>query len=90
MQAKDEWQTMSLLIIQAIIGILMARQPGMKLFGGESKAKSLWKWHRASGYAVTTLLVVTVLLATTSADWVLQHSSAQQYVHPFAVPFTGR
>lgn len=38
--------TSILLVMQALIGILIAYDPGMRLLGGESKAKALWKYHR--------------------------------------------
>lgn len=37
--------TSILLILQALIGVLIAYDPGMRLLGGEGKAKSLWKYH---------------------------------------------
>ena len=38
--------TSILLITQALLGILIAYDPGFKLLGGEARAKSLWKYHR--------------------------------------------
>lgn len=35
-----------LLLSQALIGALIAYDPGMRLLGGEGKAKALWKYHR--------------------------------------------
>lgn len=38
------------------------------------KAKSLWKFHRMSGYLVLSLLIATPLSAVWS-DWVIGHLS---------------
>lgn len=38
--------TSILFVLQALIGALVAYDPGMQLFGGEAKAKALWKYHR--------------------------------------------
>lgn len=35
-----------------------------KLYGGEQKARRLYKWHRLSGYVVLVLLLATVTAAT--------------------------
>lgn len=34
------------------------------LYGGEQKAKSIWKYHRYSGYVILVLLLATVCSAT--------------------------
>jgi hypothetical protein len=39
--------TSILLVVQALIGALLAYKPGFDLFGSEEKAKSFWKYHRA-------------------------------------------
>ncbi|KAK9896360.1 hypothetical protein P389DRAFT_78252 [Cystobasidium minutum MCA 4210] len=72
--------TSILLVMQALIGILIAYDPGMRLLGGESKAKALWKYHRLSGYLILPLSLFTAALATTSADWMLGHSTLAQRV----------
>lgn len=41
-------QSVALFVLQAIAGFVIGRAPGQKLLG-VNKAKSLWKWHRASG-----------------------------------------
>ncbi|KAJ0167575.1 hypothetical protein CTA2_1773 [Colletotrichum tanaceti] len=50
-----------ILLLQYIIGFTMWATP--KLYGGEDKAKSIWKYHRWSGYVVLVLLLVTVATA---------------------------
>ena len=48
--------------IQAFVGITQFFTPG--LYGGESNAKKLYKWHRMSGYLVLVLMLATVCAAT--------------------------
>ncbi|KAI8140474.1 eukaryotic cytochrome b561-domain-containing protein [Fennellomyces sp. T-0311] len=48
------------LFLQAVFGVAMAYVPG--LFGGVKNAKSLWKFHRMSGYILLALVWVTALL----------------------------
>ncbi|OHW91305.1 cytochrome b561 [Colletotrichum incanum] len=50
-----------ILLLQYIVGFTMWATP--KLYGGEDKAKSIWKYHRWSGYVVLVLLLVTVATA---------------------------
>ena len=50
------------LILQATIGFTMYFVP--QLYGGESNAKAIWKYHRMSGYVVVTLSLATVCAAT--------------------------
>ncbi|KAK5997179.1 hypothetical protein PT974_02532 [Cladobotryum mycophilum] len=54
--------TSVVLLIQYFVGFTMWATPG--LYGGEEKAKAVWKYHRYSGYATLILLLVTVNLAT--------------------------
>ena len=35
-----------------------------KIYGSEDKAKSLYKWHRLSGYLILVMLLATVAAAT--------------------------
>ena len=35
-----------------------------RLYGGVEKARSLYKWHRLSGYALLVLMLATVTAAT--------------------------
>lgn len=35
---------------QAVIGAASVWSVGQSLLGGEDRAKSIWKWHRLSGY----------------------------------------
>jgi len=70
--------TASLLLLQSVFGLLVVYDPGLTVLGGEARAKLLWKYHRAGGYLILPLALFTSLLALSSADWVLQHSSASQ------------
>ncbi|MCJ1453285.1 hypothetical protein MMC28_003631 [Mycoblastus sanguinarius] len=49
-------------LIQAIVGITQYYTPS--LYGGEGKAKSVWKYHRMSGYVLLVLSFATVAAAT--------------------------
>lgn len=51
-----------ILLIQYLVGFTMWATP--KLYGGEDNAKSIWKYHRWSGYVVLILLLITVAAAT--------------------------
>jgi hypothetical protein len=53
----------SYLVIQLIFGSASVNAPG--LFGGVSKAKALWKYHRLSGY-------VALMLAWATAEYGIQ------------------
>lgn len=50
------------LILQALFGVTQFFAPG--IFGGEEKAKKVYKYHRWSGYVVFTLGLATVCAAT--------------------------
>jgi uncharacterized membrane protein len=50
------------LAIQALVGFTAYFVP--KLYGGIEKAKSLYKWHRLSGYVLLVLMLATVTAAT--------------------------
>ncbi|GJN84954.1 hypothetical protein PLIIFM63780_008518 [Purpureocillium lilacinum] len=55
--------TSILLILQYFVGFTMWATPG--LYGGEAKARTLWKWHRVFAYAIILpLLLVTVFFTT--------------------------
>lgn len=58
--------TLLLILSQATVGALSLFAPS--LLGGESQAKSLWKYHRMGGYITLTLAVLTAFLGTQS-DW---------------------
>ncbi|KAK0747535.1 eukaryotic cytochrome b561-domain-containing protein [Apiosordaria backusii] len=49
--------TLSLLLVQYLFGFTIYVTP--KVWGGEEKAKQLWKWHRYVGYGVLILLLAT-------------------------------
>lgn len=54
--------TSIILIIQYLVGFTMWATPS--LYGGEQKAKAIWKYHRYSGYGILVLLLATVCSAT--------------------------
>ncbi len=54
--------TYILLAIQTLVGFTQYYVP--KLYGSVDKAKSIYKWHRISGYIILTLLLATVAAAT--------------------------
>ncbi|MCJ1477386.1 hypothetical protein MMC13_006057 [Lambiella insularis] len=54
--------TYILLIIQALVGITQYYTPS--LYGGLNKAKTLWKYHRMSGYLVLVMFFATISAAT--------------------------
>lgn len=56
------------LFLQLLVGLVQFYFPN--LLGGENKAKKLYKWHRASGYLISALAIVTITLGT-QTDWYL-------------------
>lgn len=58
--------TYIVLFIQATVGLTLYFFPG--LYGSVDKAKSRYKWHRASGY-VTLVLLLTTAIAATQTDY---------------------
>jgi hypothetical protein len=50
------------ILLQAIVGFTQYYTPA--LYGGVDNAKSVWKYHRASGYAVMVLGLATVCAST--------------------------
>lgn len=54
--------TYILLAIQALVGFTQYFVPS--LYGGASRAKAVYKWHRASGYFVLAMLLATVIAAS--------------------------
>lgn len=54
--------TSIILGVQYIVGFTMWLVPA--LYGGEENAKSLYKYHRMSGYFILALLMATVISAT--------------------------
>jgi len=54
--------TYILIIIQALVGITQFFTPS--LYGGVDNAKSVYKYHRVSGYIIFTLALATVCAAT--------------------------
>ncbi|KFZ13770.1 hypothetical protein V502_06440 [Pseudogymnoascus sp. VKM F-4520 (FW-2644)] len=53
--------TYILILLQALVGVTQFFVPG--LYGGVEKAKSVYRWHRASGYALLLLMLITVSAA---------------------------
>jgi len=51
----------TLFLAQYVFGVCMWAVPAV--FGGEARAKALWKYHRYSGYALLLLLLGTVVSA---------------------------
>ncbi|KAI2634272.1 eukaryotic cytochrome b561-domain-containing protein [Hypomontagnella submonticulosa] len=49
-------------LAQYVVGFTMFAVP--QLYGGEAKAKSIWKYHRSSGYVLLLLLCATITSAT--------------------------
>jgi len=54
--------TYILLGIQALVGFTQYFVP--QLYGSVDKAKSIYKWHRISGYVILCFLLATVIAAT--------------------------
>jgi hypothetical protein len=54
--------TYILLGIQTLVGFTQYFTP--QLYGSVERAKSIYKWHRISGYVVLTFLLATVAAAT--------------------------
>lgn len=54
--------TLLLMVLQYIVGFTALFTP--RLYGGVDRAKSLYKYHRYSGYLILFLLLVTVVQAT--------------------------
>ncbi|GAA5886900.1 hypothetical protein JCM5296_005185 [Sporobolomyces johnsonii] len=71
--------TLGLIVLQIGFGAFVVYSPLISVLGGEGKAKSLWKYHRMSGYLTLTLLILTPLLALAS-DWVVNNSSQMERV----------
>ena len=54
--------TYILVIIQALVGITQYYFPSV--YGGVDKAKSIWKYHRMSGYVLLVVFFATIAAAT--------------------------
>lgn len=50
------------MVLQVAVGASMFFLP--QLYGGEGRAKSIWKYHRGSGYVLLVLSLATVSAAT--------------------------
>jgi peptidoglycan/LPS O-acetylase OafA/YrhL len=51
-----------LIFLQAFVGFTQYFTPN--LYGGEEKAKRIYKWHRVAGYTIATLGLATVCAAS--------------------------
>ncbi|KAL2891021.1 hypothetical protein HOO65_010379 [Ceratocystis lukuohia] len=51
-----------LMAVQLLVGVTMWAVPS--LYGGEQQAKSIWKYHRMSGYTLLLLVLATIVSAT--------------------------
>ncbi|KAG8987474.1 hypothetical protein FRB93_004501 [Tulasnella sp. JGI-2019a] len=71
--------TLILLTIQVLIGGGSVWFGG-RVFGGEDRAKAIYKYHRISGYVIVVLLLVTIHLSGGYADWVVGHTSKTERV----------
>lgn len=67
------------MLLQATFGLLVVYSPGVRLLGGEARAKSLWKYHRMSGYILIILLFATVSAAG-RATWIVANSNLAQQI----------
>jgi len=56
-----------------------------RVFGGQTEAKKLWKWHRLSGYLLLPFLLVTIHLAGAYADWVVAHTSRPARIFVYTI-----
>ncbi|KAK5169077.1 uncharacterized protein LTR77_006386 [Saxophila tyrrhenica] len=57
--------TYILIFLQAFVGVTQYFTPG--LYGGEEKAKALYKYHRVGGYVTLVVMLATVCAATQTA-----------------------
>ncbi|KAM0787047.1 hypothetical protein ACM66B_006312 [Microbotryomycetes sp. NB124-2] len=69
--------TLFLIVLQITFGAVIVYSPLTNVVGGVGRAKSLWKYHRISGYLTMALLLITPLLAIDS-DWVRNNSSKSE------------
>lgn len=51
-----------LVVVQGGVGVVQYWVPG--LVGGVENGKKIYKWHRVAGYAIFSLMVVNVILAS--------------------------
>lgn len=51
-----------MIVFQAVIGFTQYFVPA--LYGGEDKAKAMYKYHRVAGYVILLMLLATVAAAT--------------------------
>jgi hypothetical protein len=54
--------TLLLIVAQYVVGFTMWMTPS--LYGGEARAKSLYKYHRYSGYFILLMILATAVTAT--------------------------
>ncbi|SPO03910.1 related to CYTOCHROME B561 [Cephalotrichum gorgonifer] len=69
--------TCAVLAVQYLVGFTMWATPA--LYGGEDRAKAVWKYHRVSGYLIFLLLVAS-LLSGAKTDFVANVLGMQFWV----------
>ncbi|KAL0096629.1 eukaryotic cytochrome b561-domain-containing protein [Phycomyces blakesleeanus] len=67
----------SFLFVQVLFGIIIAVLP--RVYGDQSNAKSLWKYHRVSGYLLLVLIWTTVQLGV-RADYMFNNLWSPQLI----------
>jgi hypothetical protein len=70
------------MLIQLLFGILAAYVPS--LFGGVARAKSLYRYHRISGYFLFSLLWVTALYGVKTPFLLVGHEYVR-YIYYISV-----
>ncbi|PWZ00232.1 hypothetical protein BCV70DRAFT_107167 [Testicularia cyperi] len=75
--------------VQAAVGAASVWLDGM-LLGGPNKAKSMYKWHRLSGYLLLPLFLLTAALGVAETTWAKQNSTVlTRYLVGGALAFAG-
>ena len=62
------------MIAQILLGGLSVWFDGAAL-GGEAKAKRVWRYHRASGYLLFPMFLLTAAIGGNYSDWVTGHAN---------------
>nr|GAT59571.1 predicted protein [Mycena chlorophos] len=84
LHAKLGTAAVTWLVVQLLVGGASVWFGGAA-FGGGMKAKSVWKYHRASGYALFVLLMVTAHLGGFWSHWGERYSPLGMRIVAFAV-----
>jgi len=72
------------IVIQILLGGLSVWFGG-RVFGGGTKAKSVWKYHRLSGYLLLPLLLLTAAIGGGSSTWTTTHVNAGVRILLYAI-----